>query len=208
MREQWKQGLQWGAAAVVARWLAPWIVYPFWRAMGETENWQLMRAIHIGASVPIFALFVVTWTRYSRIAVAALVVYLAWQVEPDSSTFPSVLSLRVIYAVRPYVEIVSFLPLLFITPERPRMTVALALVGRWREVARSLAGWRWPLLGVGVFLFGDVAGIFARSFYGMSLDNHPAVLCWNVRDTFYAIAPSLAPFVIAALPPWRRLATA
>ncbi len=130
MREQWKQGLQWGAAAVVARWLAPWIVYPFWRAMGETENWQLMRAIHIGASVPIFALFVVTWTRYSRIAVAALVVYLAWQVEPDSSTFPSVLSLRVIYAVRPYVEIVSFLPLLFITPERPRLTVALALVGR------------------------------------------------------------------------------
>jgi hypothetical protein len=57
-------------------------------------------------------------------------------------------------------------------------------------------------------LFGDVAGVFARSFYGMSVDNAPAVLCWNVRDTFCAIAPSLTPFIIAALPPWRRLATA
>jgi hypothetical protein len=42
----------------------------------------------------------------------------------------------------------------------------------------------------------------------MSVDNAPAVLCWNVCDTLYAIAPSLAPFVIAVLPPWRRLATA
>lgn len=208
MREQWKQGLQWGAAAVVARWLAPWIVYPFWWAMGQTENWQLMRAIYLGASVLIFALIVVTWTRCSRLAVAALVVYLAWQVEPDSATFPSVLALRVICALRPYAEIVAFLPLLFITPERPRLTVALALLGRWREAARTLAGWRWPLVAVGVFLFGDVAGVFARSFCGMSVDNAPAVLCWNGCDMFCAIAPSLAPFVIAALPPWRRLATA
>ena len=59
-----------------------------------------------------------------------------------------------------------------------------------------------------VILFGDVAGVFARSFCGMSVDNAPAVLCWDVCDTFCAIAPSLSPFVIAALPPWRRLAMA
>jgi hypothetical protein len=211
MREQWKQGLQWGAVAVVARWLAPWVVYPLWWAtgeMGDKESWRLMRTLDLGATVPIFALIVVTWTRYSRLAVAALIVVFAWQLEPTFATFPSSLAVRVICVVRPYAELVSLLPLLFITPERPRLTVALALLGRWREAARTLAGWRWPLVAVGVLLFRDVAGVFARSFGGMSADNAPAVLCWDVCDTFCAIGPFLAPFLIAALPPWRRLATA
>ena len=35
------------------------------------------------------------------------------------------------------------LPLAIMVPDRPRLTAALALLGRWRDVGRTLAGWRW-----------------------------------------------------------------
>lgn len=38
--------------------------------------------------------------------------------------------------------VLPVLPLVVLTPERPRLTAALALVGRWRDAARMLVGWR------------------------------------------------------------------
>jgi hypothetical protein len=35
-------------------------------------------------------------------------------------------------------------------PEHPRYTAALVLVGRFRDAARTLTGWRWPLVAAGV----------------------------------------------------------
>ena len=39
-----------------------------------------------------------------------------------------------------------------VAPERPRLTLALAVVGRWRDAARSLAGLRWIPVAAAVLL--------------------------------------------------------
>jgi len=114
--------------------------------------------------------FALAWTRWSRVAVAFAVVA---QIAAAVAMTARMDDLRVTLAA--FMPLcLPVLPLLILIPERPQLTVALALVGRWRDAARTLAGWRWPLVDVGVLLFGDVAGVFARSFYGMSVDSAPA----------------------------------
>ncbi len=64
------------------------------------------------------------------------------------------------------------LPLLFMQPDRPRLTLALLAMGRWRDAVAQLAGFRWPLVAVGVALlnragWGALRGI--RWEYGRVL---------------------------------------
>jgi hypothetical protein len=42
------------------------------------------------------------------------------------------------------------LPLLFLAPERPRLTLAFAVVGRWRDADATIAGWSWVLVAAGL----------------------------------------------------------
>lgn len=209
MREQWKQGIQWGSAALVARWLAPWIVYPFWWATGESDDWRLMRAVNLAAAVPVCALLVVTWSRYSRLVPLAIIAWVAWHVERQPLSEPTTISYAVVRSVAPYCEVVPFLPLLVLTPERPRLTVALALVGRWREAARSLAGWRWVIAAIAVFLLGDAMSEIAPSFGGVVLDGASRTeLIVSSDRLLAAFVPVLALFGIAAIPSRRARATA
>lgn len=60
------------------------------------------------------------------------------------------------------------LPLLWLGAERPRYTMALALVGRMRDAARTLAGWRWLFVAAGLMSLNragwDLLPGFERGF--------------------------------------------
>lgn len=83
------------------------------------------------------------------------------------------------------------LPLLFMAPARPRRTLALLLVGRWRDAVAELEGWRWLFVAAGTVLLNRVG--------------------WIVLDGYYArgwvlIAALL--FIVAAIPRRHDLARA
>jgi hypothetical protein len=95
-------------------------------------------------------------------------------------------------------------PLLFMTPERPRYTAALALVGRWSDAARSLAGVRWMLVAVGVVA---VHIALPEAVRWWTIDEEGRVCFWWTH-VGAALAPCVALFGLAAIhQPRDRVAT-
>jgi hypothetical protein len=73
-------------------------------------------------------------------------------------------------------------------PERPRRSLALLLLGRWRDALATLRGWRWLCVAAGGFLLN-------RLGWMVLTDRYYAYL--------WAILPALL-FGIAAIPAVRQ----
>lgn len=207
MKEQWLKGLQWGAVASVATWIAPYLVAPFYMARDTPASWRLCELVCAAVAVPVFALIVLTWSRLSRAALLIVVAVLLWQA--DSTPFGEPASTP--YALARFFfwrhgDVARFLPLLFVTPELPRLTVALALVGRWRDAWATLAGWRWLLVALGVLQIDRLVHDLGQSMYGSMSDTGPVILEFRTDDLFAAVAPFAILFGLAALPAWQSRA--
>lgn len=190
MKDQWKQGLQWGALA----WLG-------WVAVRSA-----VAASH-GASTVVavawLAALALTWTRWSRVGVgAALLVQAAAGISRAASYEGE---MHVPWMLTFFVPMsLPLLPLLFIAPERPRLTLALAFVGRWRDAARSLAGFRWIAVAGGVLLLNRAAWR-ALGWRVDALDGELVFDPWAILTVF---APPAVLCVLAALPEKRPRSTA
>ncbi len=188
---QFKQGLQWGALA----WLAS-------LSVSSLRHLRAVNPLFLPYLLPAAAwpiAFALTWTRWSRLAVALAVVA---QTGAAVAMTAHMGELRItLSAFLPLC--LPVLPLLFMAPERPRLTVAFAVVGRWRDAAQTLAGWRWVLVAIGILLL-DRSGWAALSTTWSSED-------WfriPGQDVLMAFVPQLLLFGVAALPRLRWPATA
>jgi hypothetical protein len=190
MKDQWKQGLQWGAFA----WLG-------WVALRST-----VAASHGGPSIVALAwlaALALTWTRWSRAGVGtALLVQAAAGISQAASYAGE---MHVPWMLTFFLPMsLPLLPLLFMAPERPRLTLALAFVGRWRDAARSLAGLPWLAVALGVILLNRAAWR-ALAWPVDALDGGLVLDPWALLTVF---APPAALVVLAALPERRARATA
>ncbi len=203
MKDQWKQGLQWGAVAAVAWWIAPYLVTPFYMLTGAPASIRVHYALCTAIAVPIAALIAITWSKVSRVAVLVLLAVSLWQADPMTSSVPVSPAYALVSFVFWHAAAVQFLPLLLVTPERPRVTVALALVGRWREALETLSGFRWIAVAAGVFSLDKTVLAVCAAMYAKD----GALRC-NVSELLAALAPSAILFGLAALPRLRATATA
>ena len=161
MKEQWLRGLQWGSLAAVSlaawQWLGGFILQPLLKSESYT-TYHLVCALGM---IAFSALAALTWSPLSRAYVLLLIgvvlVQSASMCAPhyvcdgaDAGTIEPFSPRRFVLQGAPALPM---LPVLFVDPEYPRLTVALAFVGRFRDAARRLAGWRWMLVGVAVFFF-------------------------------------------------------
>jgi hypothetical protein len=190
-KRQFKQGLQWGGIV----WLAHLVI-------SSLKHLRAVNPFFLPYLIPgaAWALaLVLAWTRWSRIAVAVAMVAQAWgavAMTANMDEFGVTLSAFV-------PSCLPVLPLLFMSPERPRLTIALALVGRWRDAARTLAGWRWPVIAIGVLLLERSAWTALST-------------AWSSEDSIripgqgilLAFVPQAVLFGLAALPRLRSTATA
>ena len=187
---QFKQGLQWGGAA--------WLAY---LAISSTGHLRAVNPLFLPYLIPALAwplAFMLAWTRWARLALAVAVVA---QVCAAVAMTAHMGDLRVtLSAFMPLC--LPVLPLLFMGPERPRLTVALAVVGRWRDAARTLAGWRWLLVVVGVLLL-------ERSGWAALSSTWSAEDWFRIpgQDILIAFSPQLLLFGVAALPRPRWMVT-
>lgn len=190
-KRQFKQGLQWGGL--------------LWLAHLVLASLAHLRAVHpfvlpylLPGAAWALAL-ALTWTRWSRLAVALAV---SAQAGAAVAMTASMGELRVtLSAFLPLC--LPVLPLLFMAPERPRLTIALALVGRWRDAARTLAGLRWPVVAVGILLL-ERTGWAALSTAWSSEDS----LRIPGQGILLAFLPQAVLFGLAAVPRPRGAATA
>jgi hypothetical protein len=188
---QFKQGLQWGGIA----WLAHLVI-------SSLEHVRAVNPFFLPYLIPGIAwalALALAWTRWSRIAIALAVVAQAWAAVARTAglgEFGVTLSAFV-------PSCLPVLPLLFMAPERPRLTVALALVGRWRDAARTLAGLRWPMVAMGVVLL-ERSGWASLSTAWSSGDS----LRIPGQGILIAFVPPAVLFGVAALPRLRWKATA
>jgi hypothetical protein len=190
MKDQWKQGLQWGA-----------VVWLGWVALRST-----VAAFHGWSPILAFAwlaALALTWTRWSRAGVGAALfaqaaagIFRAASYEGEMHA-PWMLTFFLPMSL-------PLLPLLFMAPERPRLTLALACVGRWRDAARSLAGVRWIPVALGVVLLNHTAWRAMEQRVD-GLDGGLVLDPWMLLTVF---APQAALFGMAALPGRRAQATA
>jgi hypothetical protein len=188
---QFKQGLQWGGLA----WLAHLVVSSF----GHVRADHLLFLPYLIPAIAWALVFVLAWTRWSRVAVALAVVA---QIGAAVAMTARMDDLRVTLAA--FMPLcLPVLPLLILVPERPRLTVALALVGRWRDAARTLAGWRWLPVAIGVLLL-ERSGWASLSTTWSSED----WLRIPGQDVFVAFVPQVLLFGVAAFPRLRWPATA
>ncbi len=203
MKEQWKQGLQWGAVAAVAWWIAPYLVSPLQALAGGSGSSRLHYALCATITVPVFVLIAITWSRLSLAALLLLVFVVLWQAEPMTASVPVSAAYALVSFVFWHVAVVQFLPLLLVTPELPRITVALALVGRFREALATLAGFRWIAVAVGVFSLDRTVLAVCSAMYAKD----GALQC-NVGELLAALVPSAILFGLAAMPRPRSPVTA
>jgi hypothetical protein len=194
MREQWIKGAQWGAVV--------WLVY--------VTGSSLMTAFHSGAYLPDLlpatawlAALAFTWTRWSRAGVGVAIAVQALAGTAQASTYPG--EMRLGWALTFWLPMsLPLIPLLFATPDRPRLTVALAFVGRWHDAVRQLAGWRWIAVAAGVVLLNHAAwGASRWKVYGLD-----GLLRFDPWAVAIAFLPQLVLFGLAAVPRLRSPATA
>jgi hypothetical protein len=210
MKEQWKQGLQWGALI----WLS-WISVSSVARVIECAHFGLSAQSILPAVGWLLALALV-WTRWSRLGIA---IGIAAQVYAGAFVYPPVVQ-HVDVQIgdtmsQSYLDLeplmtsflprcLPLLPLLFMAPLRPRYTAALALVGRWTDAARELSGLRWILVAAGVLALHSAAPEALR-WWGIDEDGRVFFQTWRVAG---ALVPCVILFGLAALPrPRDRVAT-
>lgn len=181
-KEQWKQGLQWGGVT----WLA-WVA--FRTGVAALHGWPLMVAIVW------LAAFTLAWTRWSRAAIAVAILAQAIAGTGEAMTYAG--AMHIPWALTFWLPMsLPLVPLLIMKAERPRLTVALALVSRWKDALGSLAGWRWIAVAAGVVALNR-AGWAALSWTVSSVDGAQRLALWP----FVAgCAPGALLFGLAALP--------
>ena len=170
MKDQWKQGLQWGAVAWLA-WIAIKASLTAWSCLPVLGD-DLSRASWWILASPILAVvwlaaLALTATRWSRAGIGVAIVVQAITGTLAATAYPG--DLHIPWALTFWLPMsLPLLPLLFMAPERPRLTVALALVGRFRDAAHTLSGWRWPLVAIGVVALNRAAwDALSWSVYGV-----------------------------------------
>lgn len=197
MKEQWIKGAQWGAIA--------WLVY----VAGSSLATALHSAYHgaylldlLPAAIWLAAL-ALTWSRWSRAGVGAAIVLQALAGTAQASTYPG--DMRLGWALTFWLPMsLPLIPLLFVDPDRPRLTVALAFVGRWRDAFQQLAGWRWIAVAAGIVLLNHAAwGASRCHVYGAN-----GLLRFDPWAVVIAFLPPAILFGLATLPPARSPATA
>jgi hypothetical protein len=208
MKDQWTKGLQWGGVA----WLT-------WIAASSVA--MVIRYAHHGVHVPFLLpalawplALALTWTRWSRLGIA---LGIAVQVYAGAILEAPIVQ-RVDYQMgevmtQSYLDLepllssflprcLPLLPLLFMAPIRPRYAAALALVGRWRDATRELAGVRWMLVAAGVLAL-HLAAPEALQWWGIDEDGHVFFQAWGIAA---ALAPCAILFGLAAIPERRERA--
>ena len=190
MKDQWKQGLQWGALA----WLA-------WVAIRST-----VAASHGGSLIVAVAwltALALTWTRWSRVGVGAAILVQSAAGISHAASYTG--EMHVPWVLTFFLPMsLPLLPLLFMAPERPRFTLALAFVGRWRDAGRSLAGLRWIAVSIGLLLVNRAAWR-ALEWPVDALDGGMVFDPWTILTV---LAPPAVLCVLAALPQRLPRATA
>lgn len=180
-RKQCIQGLEWGACAWLG-WVAWTDVRTAWHSAFDAQC-SLLAAVWLAA-------LALTWTRWSRVGVAvALVVQAVVGTMIAMSDEGEVHLWWVLTFWLPMS--LPLLPLLFMEPERPRLTLALLAVGRWRDAIAQLRGWRWLFVAAGVVLLNRA---------GWATFGHQQPYIW-------VLIPILL-FALAATPRRHRPATA
>lgn len=165
MKEQWIKGAQWGAVA----WLAYVTGSSLVMAFGLSHDGAYLPALLPAAAwLATLALIGTRWSR-AGVGIAILVQAVAGTVQAHS--YPG--DLRLGWALTFWLPMsLPLIPLLFASPASPRLTLALAVVGRWREALRQLTGFRWIAVATGIVLLNHAAWAASRS---------------NVHTCFYEI---------------------
>jgi hypothetical protein len=208
MNEQWTKGLQWGALAALLclTWQTLRADAGYLAYFHDQAPYRLACALHAATDAILLGALALQWTRWSRLAILAVIVAdllmigISWRGYPMTHSTVTGLPFATqaaMFAVSSS-PVLGLLPLLVLEPEHPRLTTALALVGRWRDAARSLTGWRWILVALGVYLLGSAveSGLAAT----LGDDDTRTLVLWEIVES---IAPCVAFFGLAALP--RRL---
>jgi hypothetical protein len=197
MRDQWSKGVQWGSVA--------WLVY--------VTGSSLVRAFHpahYGAYLPQLlpaaawlAGLALTWTRWSRAGIRVAIVVQAVAGTVQATSYPGDMPLA--WALTFWLPMsLPLIPLLFVIPDRPRLTFALVFVGRFRDALRQLAGWRWVAVAAGIVLLNHAAWSASRwDVYGVD-----GVLRFDPWAVLTAFLPQAVLFGLAAFPRVRSPATA
>lgn len=210
MKEQWKQGLQWGG-----------VVWLSWLSVSSVA-WVIATA-HFGLHPPSLILaagwtfaLALSWTRWARFGVAMGMVAQVYAGvilgKPIIGRADMIMNGTM---TQSYLDLAPFLtaflpsclplvPLLFMAPERPRYTAALALVGRYRDAAHELSGVRWMLVAAGVIALHIVLPEAVRWW---TIDEEGRVCFWWTH-VGGALAPCATLFGLAAIrQPRDRVAT-
>jgi hypothetical protein len=204
MKDEWRKGLQWGSVA--------WLAHIFVRhaySLAIDAGYSLREAHHTvppSEIIPTAAwglAFALIWTRWSRIAAGAAIGLWALQSALACTVFPSAHE-----AVRAWAfglpMVLPLLPVLAIPPERPRLTLALILVGRWRDAIRELAGWRWIAVAAGIYLLDRSA----NAALGCNSLDEAGVLRFALLPALQCFLPQAILFGLASLPRIHARATA
>lgn len=183
MREQWIKGLQWGAVAWLGYILAH--TLPVALKYGHPDELVMAGAWLLSASL------LLAGSRWARLTLGAAL--LAQAVTGAASAIQFANEPDVHFVLRYFLPMsLPLLPLLWLGAERPRYTIALALVGRGRDAARTLAGCRWLLVAAGLVSLNRAGWDLLEGFErGFTVPVLPIVL-----------------FGLAALPRLRFAATA
>jgi hypothetical protein len=137
MREQWKQGLQWGGVA--------WLAYIVAHAVPDAVTSGRGVDVALAGGWVLSAILLLTGARGARLALGCAILAQLVTGTMHAASYPG--DMHVAWALTFWLPMtLPLVPLLIMTPERPRLTIALALVGRWRDAHATLAGWRWPLV--------------------------------------------------------------
>lgn len=203
MKEQWLKGVQWGSLAAVSlaawQWLGGFIIQP----MLKSESYTTYHLVCALGMIAFSALAALTWSPLSRAYVLLLIGVVLVQSASicaphyvcdgaDAGTIEPFSPKRFVLQGAPALPM---LPVLFVDPECPRLTVALAFVGRFRDAARMLAGWRWVLVAIAVFCFNRTVSAAAGALYW-----DQGAVKFTTWDMLVALAPCAILLGVAALP--------
>jgi hypothetical protein len=136
------------------------------------------------------AALALTWTRWSRVGVAVAMVVQAVAGTVDAAGYEG--PMHVAWALTFWLPMnLPLIPLLFMEPDHPRLTLALLAAGRWRDAVARLMGFRWLIVAAGVVLLNRAG--------------------WSALDGLWEYGWVLIPallFTLAAIPRLHKPATA
>jgi hypothetical protein len=200
-RNQWSQGLQWGACA--------WLCYVVLRELGgelsqllarEGSPWTLPRWMcgwgygwHVAAVWAVALSLIIVGSRWSRVAVAAAISMQALVAVRSASSYAGEPD-SVWFVLRFFLPMcVPLLPLLVLRVEQPRVALALAALGRWSEARVRFGG--IGVLAVAIAVISLNRG--ALDLLGYGLD--PAAVLQVIHDRGLPWTGYLLPVVLFGL---------